>query len=334
MSYLFLLILFLQLLIDLLLKVDKNALKNLDIAQLHTTGCVMSTFDSALVTAADLKLGGAEFFFHDADNYVNLTDAATYILNLIEGSGSLQSKMNEELAHRMSISGDQCSGDYVPQSDDEVAPVGEDSAPWTWQLGLLLVGCVVAVVVLMWIYYKYGTKGLGGQCLHTGVAGEEDQELQKGQAQGQWSVAMVGAAVAAKFGYSNFDYNALVADVKIPWWVRLMFPIAVLFNISLFITANIQVGTSVMVEIDLGNKVISPPSVFDFGLGNTVRDMWDAGVYPLSILIAFFSGAWPYIKLVSMLVSWFLPTSTLSSGRRDVVLRWLDILGKWSLLGR
>jgi hypothetical protein len=147
-----------------------------------------------------------------------------------------------------------------------------------------------------------------------------------------YSIANCGNTIASWFRYKNTNYNALFAIDKIPLWLRILFPIAVLLNISLFITANIQVGTSVMVEIDIGNKVISPPSIFDFGLANTVRDMWTAGVYPLSILIAFFSGVWPYIKLISMLVSWFTPTSILTQSRRESILRWLDVLGKWSLL--
>ena len=37
-------------------------------------------------------------------------------------------------------------------------------------------------------------------------------------------------------------------------------------------------AVSVMLEIDIGQKTITPGSLFDFGLGNTVQDMWDAEV--------------------------------------------------------
>ena len=63
-----------------------------------------------------------------------------------------------------------------------------------------------------------------------------------------------------------------------------------------------------------------------------MKDMWTAKTYALSILLAFFSGAWPYIKLVSMFLAFVLPKKTFSFVLRDGVLRWLDILGKWSLL--
>lgn len=55
-------------------------------------------------------------------------------------------------------------------------------------------------------------------------------------------------------------------------------------------------------------------------------------MYPLAILIAFFSGAWPYIKLLSMLWSWVAPPAWLSIGSRETVLITLDALGKWSLV--
>jgi uncharacterized paraquat-inducible protein A len=57
--------------------------------------------------------------------------------------------------------------------------------------------------------------------------------------------------------------------------------------------------------------------------------MWDAGVYPLSVLIALLSGGWPYLKLLLIGVCWVCP---LRVRRRETILQWLDALGKWSLL--
>lgn len=49
-----------------------------------------------------------------------------------------------------------------------------------------------------------------------------------------------------------------------------------------------------------------PFEISGFSLYQSIDDMWNAGVYPLAILVAFFSGGWPYIKLILMLVSWML----------------------------
>lgn len=56
------------------------------------------------------------------------------------------------------------------------------------------------------------------------------------------------------------------------------------------------------------------------------------GVYPLSLLIAVFSGAWPYIKLLMMLWVWLVPPSFFSERKRENVIMILDALGKWSLI--
>jgi hypothetical protein len=136
------------------------------------------------------------------------------------------------------------------------------------------------------------------------------------------------------FGWTegDFHYDALLGQEKIPTYVRVLMPLALLANIVLFLNANLVVGASVMVEIDLGETVIKPDPIFEFGLANTVSDMWEAKVYPLSILVMLFSGLWPYMKLTAMLVCWVLPTSALPLRYRDSTLLWLDILGKWSLL--
>jgi hypothetical protein len=49
-------------------------------------------------------------------------------------------------------------------------------------------------------------------------------------------------------------------------------------------------------------------------------------------LISLFSGTWPYVKLFTMLVTWFAPTSVVTLQWRAWLLEWLDTLGKWSLL--
>jgi uncharacterized paraquat-inducible protein A len=67
-----------------------------------------------------------------------------------------------------------------------------------------------------------------------------------------------------------------------------------------------------------------------FSLTNTVHDMWKAGVYPLALLIAVFSGAWPYLKLFAMFACWFINERKMSYRWREKFLIILDTMGKWS----
>ena len=64
--------------------------------------------------------------------------------------------------------------------------------------------------------------------------------------------------------------------------------------------------------------------------------MWDAEVYPLSLLIAVFSGVWPYLKIIMMLVSETVrpaqltntpcPTDKNTPRDRD----WTECWGRWA----
>ena len=121
----------------------------------------------------------------------------------------------------------------------------------------------------------------------------------------------------------------LNANINIFW--RISIPFLILLNIAMFISSNTGVGASVYVLLTVGRKV-RIPSLFDFGLVNSVTDMWKAGVYPLSFLIAFFSGIWPYLKLIMMLISFITPASILKKEKRETVLMFLDATGKWSIL--
>lgn len=84
-------------------------------------------------------------------------------------------------------------------------------------------------------------------------------------------------------------------------------PLILILNMGCFVIANINVGVDVRFKISSGNVVHENWKLKSFNLVNSVRDMWNAKVYPLSILIALFSGIWPYTKLILMICCWIIP---------------------------
>ena len=120
--------------------------------------------------------------------------------------------------------------------------------------------------------------------------------------------------------------------------MRMALLILIIGNIALFVISNSDTqAVAVLVEIDstVNGKtitVLQPTPVFYFDLIHTVRDMWNAKAYILASLIAFFTGFWPYFKLLFMLAAYTLPTSVISINLRDSRLKLLEILGKWSLV--
>ena len=134
-----------------------------------------------------------------------------------------------------------------------------------------------------------------------------------------------------EFGRTDPDGASLFLNPNISIFWRIFIPFAILINITMFISSNSGLGASVYVILYF-QKRIEIPSLFDFGLINSVTDMWKAKVYPLSILIAFFSGIWPYLKLILMLISFITPSSLINKNKRSTILMILDATGKWSIL--
>ena len=140
---------------------------------------------------------------------------------------------------------------------------------------------------------------------------------------------------------------ALMFHPDVPPYARVSMPLFLLSGALMYLSGNLNVGASVFVNVSFADLEVPLPSLFDFSLGNSVRDMWSAKVYPLALLILLFSGVWPYVKLVMMLMCWVVPPSSrcrccgcgrgrgmrvLSPERRGMWLQALDALGKWSLI--
>ena len=134
-----------------------------------------------------------------------------------------------------------------------------------------------------------------------------------------------------EFGRTDPYGASLFLDPRLPIFFRLFLPFAIFSTIAIFISANSGIGASVFVVFNIGRR-IQVPSLFDFGLINSVHDMWVASSYVLSILVAVFSGIWPYLKLILLLIAFLLPTSILSHKRREQILIFLDATGKYSIL--
>lgn len=109
--------------------------------------------------------------------------------------------------------------------------------------------------------------------------------------------------------------------------------ISIVINIFLFIYSNINIGASLYIKIFYeSKKYIISPSLFNFSFFDSIRDMWNAKLYYIAILIFILSGVWPYIKLILMITCWIMPINRLQVKSRGHILEILDFLGKWSLI--
>uniref|UniRef100_A0A7S1TQI1 Transmembrane protein n=1 Tax=Phaeomonas parva TaxID=124430 RepID=A0A7S1TQI1_9STRA len=127
---------------------------------------------------------------------------------------------------------------------------------------------------------------------------------------------------------------SLFEHARTPTWLRYGVPLVLAFNFALFVWANVAMGATVNLTLETPTgEVIEPDPLFEFTFANTVRDMWLAEEYVLSIMCAVFSGGWPYVKITLLGLAWFLPPQHGMWPRlRRTVLIVLDALGKWSLV--
>jgi len=126
-------------------------------------------------------------------------------------------------------------------------------------------------------------------------------------------------------------------------------PVLLLMNAGLFVWSNCSTGATVEPTISIGlptglhwigyrffphqvgkdGVIHLKDDVFNFTLITSLKHFWKGEAYALAILIGGFSGCWPYIKLFTMMILWFVPATEKLRGK---LLHWLDVLGKWSLV--
>jgi hypothetical protein len=242
---------------------------------------------------------------------------------------------------------------------------------WRWKVVVLIVGTLVSFFVLLRVYYRKGVeldKHIGDY--HVEAKHDFYSYSFIGSEQQPYDVdAKTPVYTSTKSSDNNFmsnnwiqcklqgvvDYvysircgtmgstvstpqvprfDALIGNETLPLVTRLSVVLLIVIIMYTFAISEIPSSPAALVimEIDMGGQVSPPITVFKFGLAETIREMWQAEVYFLAILIAFFTGGWPYIKMVAMFLAWILPSSLLSIEWRNSLLVWLDLLGKWSLV--
>jgi len=128
--------------------------------------------------------------------------------------------------------------------------------------------------------------------------------------------------------------SSLMFHRRISNMERIAIPLVASATVLLFIVANMSTGASVDIAFTATNSTesLSIPSIFTFSLGKTVSEMYHAKVYTLMMLVLVFSGIWPYVKMLLLLLSFVAPQLYLPLQKRERVLIWLDALGKYSLV--
>lgn len=130
-----------------------------------------------------------------------------------------------------------------------------------------------------------------------------------------------------------WKWDCLAFHPQISCGFRWGVPLALTGNAAMFLCSNTGIGCEVRLSLTAdGQDAVMLPAIFPFSLVSSVKDMWTGQSYGMALLIAVFSGIWPYTKLLVMQMCWFAPTRRMSSTRRQQLLDFLDAFGKWSLV--
>lgn len=348
-----------------LLAWDFNKVRDLQQKQLSETGCFPATIQNASLQNASLTLSSAQLSISTVSQGVqatrNITGGLSALLAFLTEPAHL-ARHNAKMENNLQSAAATCAnGGVKPAVDvdtDGSSSGGKDlflgALSWQWELFVLCVACTACLAALLLAYnywgssHPHGKGSLSGapssrwrlRCLDYGAAlldyeSEVDEDDFDRDSIIAESLAHDGTLRGRMSHYWHRWHcaDALLFHRRIPALIRYSLPLVILGNIVLFIQSNMSAdAVSVMVSVTTGTTVHDVGSIFDFGLGSTVHDMWAAGVYPLAVLIAFFSGAWPYVKLMVMLSAWVVPPGLLTKERRESMLVVLDMLGKWSLV--
>ncbi|KAJ9463584.1 hypothetical protein DIPPA_06283 [Diplonema papillatum] len=130
----------------------------------------------------------------------------------------------------------------------------------------------------------------------------------------------------------NADDLPLVLHPSVSGWIRWGVPVFLAATAVVFLTANLLLGAAANAEVAIEATEKRMENLFTYALGSTCRDMWNAEVYYLAVMVAVFSGVWPYVKLSALVWGWVVPPSALSGARRGQLFKALDYTGKWSLM--
>lgn len=67
----------------------------------------------------------------------------------------------------------------------------------------------------------------------------------------------------------------------------------------------------------------------EYTLFTSIKGMWEAEHYALAGIIFFFSIVFPFAKVLALVAAWYV---RMPAEKRDRMLHWLGMLGKWSML--
>ena len=122
---------------------------------------------------------------------------------------------------------------------------------------------------------------------------------------------------------------------EIAAWLRWCLPLAIVGTLGLLLASDIGSGVQGVSQLISTDPTLFPSVtrlLLHASVFTSVARLWDTGSYALAVFICVTSISWPYVKLLLSLYSWIVPFDVTKRRRRERLIEWLDMLGKWSFV--
>jgi hypothetical protein len=330
--------------LDLSLLLQSWGLSNLTMAQLGTPGCFLSQVSSLNMSRFNILLDELDISVNIGltNNpavmlHLNGTNFTANVVKLIQHAllPSFAASFQASTAYALFAAPYQCTHTPIP------TPAPSSGAFPTW---LAVLGGVALFLATLLCFYGWYAKRW---CFRSGQLPRSNQ---RSWAVPQSSSINSPSRTAGKTNTYEQNEPSLTSDEHIdtgsdddaekaprvdwhesllfapaiPVAVRKLMPVVLVMNIGLYLAAHLCIGAAPGLMLTIGGQIWDLGPIFNFSLGNSVHDMWFAGVYLMALLVATLSGAWVYIKILMMLACWVLPRQLLSENMRENVLMFLE----------
>lgn len=345
---------------EVLSELTMGMYRSLQLGQLAKPGCAISIFQSLSLQSLALQVSDATFYTGRSEEHsdtIEITSSMKTVFKMLSTPGSIV-QLNNFLSQYSVYAKSLCQIGLRDSPESAPAEIVLHSAKSsdTYNDAASISFYVLSATLLLLIMWISMGKVLHSSC---GLSCFYSSSSSEGNAYVEMKAAgSIGDEISNVGGLvwegkkSNHPTPSLMFNKDLNLYTRLFLLKAVISTTALFVYSNISMdAVAVIITISSGVFSSIPEPVLSFGLIGSIVGMWEAKVYILSILVAFLSGLWPYIKLFSLLACLLLPSPTpretqgingseevpsnsftITVKRRHDILQALESLGKWGLL--
>lgn len=114
--------------------------------------------------------------------------------------------------------------------------------------------------------------------------------------------------------------------------VRLTVPLLLLATIGIQIAGHLLILSTVDLVGHIAGEPFYVKKFFFFSIISITERAYANSGFEMALMLVLFTVVWPYIKLSTCLIVWFVPPSMLSVSKRKAILHWVDVFARLSIV--